>query len=117
PIGVLSPELFERVKERTEGTLLDLIKKNKDTRYVTESPVFDGFRSALGHLRKDRGDDEVRDDMLLESYRSAIPLTTYDSYEPFVKKFLERNCQEDDVRDMFSPGLPYFVAVSSSTTG
>ncbi|KAI6121227.1 GH3 auxin-responsive promoter [Pisolithus sp. B1] len=115
PIKVLSPELFDRVKERTEGTLLDLIKRNKDTRYVSESPVFGGFRSSLEHLRKDKG-DEVRDDMLLESYRSAIPLTTYDSYEPFVKKFLERNCQEDDVRDMFSPGLPYFVAVSSSTT-
>ncbi|KIO11557.1 hypothetical protein M404DRAFT_126305, partial [Pisolithus tinctorius Marx 270] len=116
PIQVLSPELLDKLKERTEGTLLDLIKKNKDTRYVAESPVFGGFRSALEHLSKDEGNDEVRDDTLLESYRSAIPLTTYDSYEPFIKKFLERNCQEDDVRDMFSPGLPYFVAVSSSTT-
>ncbi|KAF8837395.1 hypothetical protein BDN67DRAFT_991779 [Paxillus ammoniavirescens] len=114
PIPVLTPELFDRLKGRTEGTLANLIKTNKDTRYVCESPVFNEFRSALDALGET--DDEVQDDMLLESYRTSIPLTTYDSYEPFVNKFFERNCRESDVKDMFSPGLPYFMAVSSATS-
>ncbi|KAL4065230.1 GH3 auxin-responsive promoter [Scleroderma citrinum] len=105
----------DRLKERTEGTLVNLIKQNKDTRYACESPAFSCFRSALsahGHPG-----DEVQDDMLLESYRTSIPLTTYDSYEPFVNKFFDPNCKESDVKDMFSPGLPYFIATSSATAG
>ncbi|KAG6331779.1 hypothetical protein ID866_7311 [Astraeus odoratus] len=116
PIKVLSPQLFDRLKGRTERTLVDLINKNKDTRYVSESPALSSFRTAIQNLSEQQDDDEVRDDMLLESYRTAIPLTTYDSYEPFVDKLLNHKCQESDVRDMFSPGLPYFVAVSSSTS-
>ncbi|KIJ57869.1 hypothetical protein HYDPIDRAFT_163769 [Hydnomerulius pinastri MD-312] len=114
PIAVLSPELFDRLKERTEGTLVSLIKTNKNTRYACESPVFGEFRSALSAIGN--ADDEVQDDRLLESYRTSIPLTTYDSYEPFVNKFFDRNCRDTDLKDMFSPGLPYFMAVSSATS-
>ncbi|KAI6008115.1 GH3 auxin-responsive promoter [Pisolithus orientalis] len=55
--------------------------------------------------------------VLLDTFRTTIPLTTYDSYEPFAAKFLAETCQEDDVRDMFSPGLPHHIAVTSSTSG
>ncbi|KAG6328698.1 hypothetical protein ID866_10391, partial [Astraeus odoratus] len=113
PITVLTPELLDRLKERTEGTLVNLIKQNKDTRYACESPAFGNFRSALAALENTA--DEVHDDRLLESYRSAIPLTTYDSYEPFINKFFDPHCKESEVKDMFSPGLPYFLAVSSAT--
>ncbi|KAF9234200.1 GH3 auxin-responsive promoter [Melanogaster broomeanus] len=114
PISALTPELFDRVKGRIEGNLVNFIKTNRNTRYVCESPVFSEFRSTLDALGTT--DDEVQDDMLLESYRASIPLTTYDSYEPFVSKFFERNPGECDVKDMFSPGLPYFIAVSSATS-
>ncbi|KIM55204.1 hypothetical protein SCLCIDRAFT_1221347 [Scleroderma citrinum Foug A] len=114
PVAVLTPELFDRLKERTEGTLLNLIKQNKNTRYACESPVFGGFRSALS--AHGNAEDEVQDDMLLESYRSTIPLTNYDSYEPFINKFFDNDCKESDLKDMFSPGLPYFLAVSSATS-
>jgi len=112
----LSPALRAILKERTESTLLSLIKKNKDTRYFSESPVFLNFHTALQNLRKE-GDNEDRDDALIESYYSAIPLTTYDSFEPFVKRFLESNCLEKDVQNMFAPGLPHGIAVTSSTSG
>ena len=111
----LSPALRTMLKGRTESTLLSLIKKNRDTRYFSESPVFFGFHTALQNLRKE-GDNEDGDDALIESYYSAIPSTTYDSYEPFVKIFLERNCLEKDVRNMFAPGLPHGIGVTSSTS-
>jgi len=111
----LSPALRAILKGRTESTLLSLIKKNKDTRYFSESPVFLDFHTALQNLRKE-GDSEDRDDALIESYYSAIPLTTYDSYEPFVKRFLESNCLEKDVQNMFAPGLPHGIAKTSSTS-
>ena len=111
----LSPALRAILKGRTESTLLSLIKKNKDTRYFSESPVFLDFHTALQNLRKE-GDSEDRDDALIESYYSTIPLTTYDSYEPFVKKFLESNCLEKDLQNMFAPGLPYGIAITSSTS-
>ena len=114
PITALTPELLGRLKERTEGTLVNLIKQNKNTRYACESPVFGRFRSAMsahGFM-----DNKTQDDMLLESYRNAIPLTTYDSYEPFINKFFDHDCKESNVKDMLSPGLPYFVAISSATS-
>ncbi|KAH7926609.1 hypothetical protein BV22DRAFT_1128079 [Leucogyrophana mollusca] len=115
PITVLTPELSGRLKERTEGVLAHLIKTNMHTRYVCESPVFDDFRSAVENLGETGCED--RDEMLLESYRTHIPLTNYDSYEPFVSKFLGPSCAEEEVKDLFSPGLPYFIAVSSATSG
>ncbi|KAF9223196.1 hypothetical protein BS17DRAFT_802680 [Gyrodon lividus] len=114
PVPILTPELFDRLKKQIDGTLANLIKTNKNTRYVCESPVFGEFRSALDALGSPN--HEVQDDMILESYRTSVPLTNYDSYEPFVNKFFERNCRECDVKDMFSPGLPYFIAISGSTS-
>ena len=115
-VNDLSPALRAILKERTESTLLSLIKKNKDTRYFSESPVFLNFHTTLQNLRKE-GDSEDRDDALIESYYSAIPLTTHESHEPFVKRFLESNCLEKDVQNMFAPGLPYGIAATSSTSG
>ncbi|KAI6123386.1 GH3 auxin-responsive promoter [Pisolithus croceorrhizus] len=115
PVHVLSPDLAGVLKNSVEATLLAIIKKNRHTRYFSESPVFADFHSALRKFG--RGNDaDISDDTFLETYRTAIPLTTYDSYEPYANKFLGDTCQEDDVRDMFSPGLPRFIAVTSSTS-
>lgn len=116
-IPALTPELSVRLRERVEDTLLHLIKKNRYTRYVRDSPVFADFHRALDP-RGDSNDDVVQDGSLLESFCTTIPLTTYDSYEPFINKFVTPNpCEKDDVEDMFSPGLPYFFASSSATSG
>lgn len=115
PIPTLTPELSHRLREQVETTLVQLIRKNRHTRYVSESPVFSDFRGALDTL----GDasDVVQDESLLECFRATIPLTGYDSYEPFVNKLVTPGSRETDVKDMFSPGLPYFIASSSGTSG
>ncbi|KAI6044799.1 GH3 auxin-responsive promoter [Pisolithus marmoratus] len=114
-VHVLSPDLVSVHKKAVEVRMAATIRKNQHTRYFSESPVFAEFHGALRDFgREDDGD--VSDDILLETYRTTIPLTTYESYEPFVKKFLADICQEDDVRDMFSPGLPHHIAVTSSTS-
>ncbi|KAL4081085.1 GH3 auxin-responsive promoter [Scleroderma citrinum] len=115
PVETLSPDLIAILKRRTEGTLHSLIKKNKDTRYFSESPVFTGFHTSLQNLSKE-GNDKHRDDALIESFYTGVPFTSYESYEPFIKKFLESNCQEKDVENMFAPGLPHAIAVTSSTS-
>ncbi|KAI6121059.1 GH3 auxin-responsive promoter [Pisolithus croceorrhizus] len=115
PIQVLSPDLAGALKSSVEATMVDIIKKNRVTRYFSESPVFADFHSALRNFGTE-DDGGIPDNVLLETYRTTIPLTTYDSYEPFVTKFLAETCQEDDVRDMFSPGLPRFIMVTSSTS-
>ncbi|KAG6331267.1 hypothetical protein ID866_7824 [Astraeus odoratus] len=115
PVETLSSDLSNALKQSTAGTLLTLIKQNRHTRYFSESPAFGDFHSAVRNV-SEQGNGKITDDELLESYRCTVPFTNYDSYEPFVKKFLESNCHENDVRDMFSPGLPDYVAVSSSTT-
>jgi len=82
---------------------------------VRESPVFNDFRGTLDTLGD--SNDVVRDDILLESFRTAIPLTSYDSYEPFLNMLVAPNPNVNNVKDMFSPGLPYFIASSSATSG
>ncbi|KAG6329773.1 hypothetical protein ID866_9316 [Astraeus odoratus] len=114
PVEVLSPELADVVKQRTEDTLLSIIKMNRCTRYFRESAVLDNFRSAL-ESSGNKGDD-VPDNVLLDNYCAAIPLTNYEDYEPFIDKFIDKTCREGDVCDMFSPGLPQHLNVSSSTS-
>ncbi|KAF8132373.1 GH3 auxin-responsive promoter-domain-containing protein [Boletus edulis] len=113
--AALTPELLDRLRERVHNTLLYIISKNKHTRYVRESPVFNDFRSTLDALGD--SNDVVHDDTLLETFRAAIPLTSYDSYEPFLNKLVAPKPNVNDVKDMFSPGLPYFIACSSATSG
>ncbi|KAI6114072.1 GH3 auxin-responsive promoter [Pisolithus sp. B1] len=115
PVPVLSPVLVSVLKNGVEATMVAIIKKNRRSRYFCESPVFADFHNALRNFGTD-DDGGIPDNALLETYRTTIPLTTYDSYEPFAAKFLAENCHEDDVRDMFSPGLPHHIAVTSSTS-
>ena len=62
------------------------------------------------------GGTEV-DITLLADFRSHVPLSDYESYKPFVDKFNVQPCKEEDVKNMFSPGLPDFLAISSATSG
>ncbi|KAG1747123.1 uncharacterized protein EDB91DRAFT_70071 [Suillus paluster] len=52
----------------------------------------------------------------LRSFREFIPITNYEPYRPFIAKFFAIPCMEADVRDMFAPGLPYFLAMTSMTS-
>ena len=115
PISALTPELLDRLKEQVETTLVHLIKTNRRTRYARESPLLNEFRAALDAL--DDANAVVQDEALLESFRMTVPLSAYDAYEPFINQLVAPNPREKDVKDMFSPGLPYFIASSSATSG
>ncbi|KAH7908601.1 GH3 auxin-responsive promoter [Hygrophoropsis aurantiaca] len=111
PITTLSPELHTQLKEHTEGLLNDIINTNLQTRFVQEFDGLRDFRDAI-ELRKDRSAHEA-----WECYRDSVPLTNYATYEPFISRFLAEPCREERVKDLLSPGLPFFLAKSSGTSG
>ena len=98
--------------ERTTHALLKIIRDNFNTQYASQTASLVEFRDAVST----HGGTEV-DATLLADFRSHVPLSDYDSYKPFVDKFNVRPCKEEDVANMFSPGLPDFLALSSATSG
>ncbi|KAH7927991.1 hypothetical protein BV22DRAFT_1005817, partial [Leucogyrophana mollusca] len=114
PVTVLTPELQNKLKGRIDNVLAHIVKTNLHTRYTQESAVFTDFRSAVEALGDER---EPQDSSLLEAFRATVPLTSYPSYEPFVARFFEQPCREDRVKDLFAPGLPLIVSLSSATSG
>ncbi|KAH7912888.1 GH3 auxin-responsive promoter [Hygrophoropsis aurantiaca] len=111
PIAVLTPALRDALRMRTEGVLARLISTNMHTRYAQESDDFSDFRQSA--------QNSISETELLSHFRAHIPLTTYASYEPFIERLLNpsNQCDAEDVTDLFAPGLPYFIAVSSATSG
>ncbi|KAH7927996.1 hypothetical protein BV22DRAFT_1031156 [Leucogyrophana mollusca] len=114
PVTVLTSELQNKLKGRIDNVLARIVKTNLHTRFTQESAVFTDFHSAVGVLGDGR---EAQDSSLLEAFRATVPLTTYPSYEPFIARFFEQPCKEDRVKDLFAPGLPLIVALSSATSG
>ncbi|KAI6019867.1 GH3 auxin-responsive promoter, partial [Pisolithus orientalis] len=112
----LVPDLVSALKNRARGYIGSSHQEEQTHSAIfPESPVFAAFHSAIRDFGREDY-DAISDDILLEAFRTTIPFTNYNSYEPFVAKFLTETCQEDDVRDMFSPGLPHHIAVTSSTS-
>jgi hypothetical protein len=98
--------------ERTNQALLKIIRDNFNTQYASQAVLLAEFRDAVSA----HGGTEV-DTTLLADFRSHAPLSNYDSYKLFVDKFNVQPCKEEDVTNMFSPGLPDFLAASSATSG
>ena len=98
--------------ERAIHALLKIIRDNFNTQYASQTASLVGFRDAVST----HGGTEV-DATLLADFRSHVPLSDYDSYKPFVDKFNAQPCKEEDVANMFSPGLPDILALSSATSG
>ncbi|KAH7904365.1 GH3 auxin-responsive promoter [Hygrophoropsis aurantiaca] len=111
PIATLTPGLQIQLKEHTEGLLSNIINTNLQTRFVQEFDGLRKFRDAI-ELLKPRSAHEA-----WECYRDSVPLTNYDTYEPFISRFLADPCREEDVKDLLSPGLPFYIAKSSGTSG
>ncbi|KAH7912887.1 GH3 auxin-responsive promoter [Hygrophoropsis aurantiaca] len=111
PIAVLTPALRDALRARTEGVLARLVSTNMHTHYARESDDFYDFRQSA--------QNSISEIELLSHFRAHIPLTTYASYEPFIERLLNpsNQCDAEDVTDLFAPGLPYFIAVSSATSG
>lgn len=102
----LSPELSQLLKDRVDRALLEFIRPNSASQFAQDAPELAKFRDAIA-----QGDS--KDDLeFLGSFREFVPTTNYESYRPFIAKFFATPCKEVDVKNMFAPGLPYFLAMS-----
>ncbi|KAG2367157.1 GH3 auxin-responsive promoter [Suillus spraguei] len=107
----LSPELSQLLKDRSDRALLEFIRPNSASQFAQDASELAKFREAIA-----QGDPED-DQEFLRSFREFVPTTNYESYRPFIAKFFAIPCKEVDVKNMFAPGLPYFLAMSSMTSG
>ncbi|KAF8551416.1 hypothetical protein OG21DRAFT_1445236 [Imleria badia] len=102
----------EQLRCRTEGLQSRIVRANYNTQFARAAPELAEFRDATA------GSVDAMDDHILsESFRKTIHLTTYDSYAPFLAVFLEKPCKASAIVDLFAPGLPSYLAESSSTSG
>ncbi|KAG1878611.1 GH3 auxin-responsive promoter [Suillus tomentosus] len=103
----LSTELSQQLKDRTDKILLEIIQPNFASQFAQGAPELAVFREAIAQ-------SDSKDDInFLRSFREFIPITNYEPYRPFIAKFLATPCMEADVKNMFAPGLPYFLAMTS----
>ncbi|KAI6013488.1 GH3 auxin-responsive promoter [Pisolithus microcarpus] len=111
PLSTLSPELKAALQERTERCLMDIVGTNITTHYGISAPSLSLFRQAIA------GKDVQEDPTVIIDFRQAVPLTDYGCYSPFIANFFRRPCKQSELENLLAPGLPVFVAKSSSTTG
>ncbi|KAI6038823.1 GH3 auxin-responsive promoter [Pisolithus marmoratus] len=111
PVSSLSPDLKAALQERTEGRLRDIVGANITTRYGTSAASLSPFHQAIA------GKDVKEDPTITMDFRRDVPLTDYESYSPFVAKFLEHPRKQSELENLLAPGLPSYIAISSSTTG
>jgi auxin responsive GH3 family protein len=111
PCKSLTPKLHAILTETTDRLLLDVIRANFSTQYASQAPSLAEFRDAVSVHGMDV------DATLLQDFRSRVALMDYESYKPFVARFDEKSCKESEVENLFAPGLPQYLAQSSSTSG
>ena len=110
-VKALTPELRASLVARTDYFLFNIITANWTTQYATQAPSLAPFRDTLAAHGK------AVYATLLDDFRSFVPVTDYESYKPWIARFHEIPCKESRVEDLFAPGLPYSLSMSSSTSG
>lgn len=105
------PELQSIIIEKTESVLLKFVRTNLDTQYASKTPLLAEFRDAIS------AHGSASASLLVQDFRRCVPLSDYDAYKPFMAAFDKCICKETEVENLFAPGLPYLLAVSSSTSG
>ncbi|KAG6372012.1 GH3 auxin-responsive promoter [Boletus reticuloceps] len=107
------PSLSEQQLRRQSDELRSrIIRANYNTQFAQTVPELADFRRATAGLI-----DGMDDDILSESFRKTVQLTTYDSYAPFIARFFEQPCKASAIVDLLVPGLPDHISRSSSTSG
>lgn len=107
----LSAELSQRLKDLLDQALLGFIRTNSMSQFAQRASELANFREAIAQRN-------LNDDIeFLRSFREFVPTTNYEPYRPFIAKFFATSCKESDVKGMFAPGLPYCLAISSTTSG
>lgn len=111
PLKALTPELRVSLVNRTDFFLLNIITANWTCQYASQTPSLAPFRDTVfAH-------GTVYYASILDDFRNYVPVTDYDSYKPWITRFHEKPCQESRIENLFAPGLPYYLAMSSSTSG
>ncbi|KIJ37990.1 hypothetical protein M422DRAFT_177249 [Sphaerobolus stellatus SS14] len=113
-ISLLTPELSQGLKQHYNNVLLEIIQRNRVSRYVSESLPLRAFRNSLD---EPPGIDHSADEVTAERFRETVPLSEYDTYEPFIRKLFEQPCKQAEVENLLSAGYPSYVSLSSFTTG
>ncbi|OJA21412.1 hypothetical protein AZE42_01925 [Rhizopogon vesiculosus] len=107
----LPVQLSQQLQEHVNQALLEITRPNSASQFAQNAPVLAKFREAIA-----QGDS--KDDIeFMRQFRALVPITSYEPYQPFVAKFFAEPCREIDVNDLFAPGLPCFLAISSGTSG
>lgn len=107
----LSAELSQRLKDLLDQALLGFIRPNSMSQFAQHASELADFREAIAQRNSN---DDIE---FLRSFREFVPTTNYEPYRPFIAKFFATPCKESDVKSMFAPGLPYCLAISSTTSG
>ena len=107
----LTTELRRTVIERTEALLLKIVRANIDTKYASNTATLTEFRNAIS------APGSALDTTLVEDFRRWVPLSDYDACKPFMAAFDKCPCKEAELENLFAPGLPFQLAVSSATSG
>ena len=110
-ISLDAPTAGSALAERTNHTLLKIVKANFNTKYAAQAPILSAFRDAVSA----HGGTDA-DVTLIADFRTHVPLSSYDCYKPFVDKFNMQPCKKEEVDNLFAPGLPEFLAATSATT-
>ncbi|OJA21409.1 hypothetical protein AZE42_01926 [Rhizopogon vesiculosus] len=110
-LDCLPAQLCQQLKDHVNQALLKIIRPNSASQFAQNAPVLAKFREAI--TQGDSNDDIE----FLSQFRTLVPITSYELYEPFVAKFFADPCREVDVKNMLAPGLPYFLARTSATSG
>ena len=111
PLTSLTPQLLAVLKEGTDKRLQNVIGVLITSRYASSSSYLADFRSTT------RDKDVKEDSTVLSDFRNLVPLTDYEAYRPWMAKFFERPCELSEVENLLAPGLPNFLAITSSTSG
>lgn len=107
-----SPSLSEQLRRRTNELRSRIVKANYDTKFAQTAPELTNFRHATAGVV-----NEMDDDSLSETFRRTVHFTTYDSYAPLLARLFEKPCKASAIVDLFAPGMPDYIARSSSTSG
>ncbi|EIW81168.1 hypothetical protein CONPUDRAFT_82204 [Coniophora puteana RWD-64-598 SS2] len=108
PITELTPELAESLRKRSHTVLSYLVATNSKSIFFNEYEPLAAFRDAL--------DGQVPDDVD-DLFSKTVELSEYNDYLPFVDRFFQKDVKVADVENLMAPGLPYFIAHSSGTSG
>ncbi|KAI6099582.1 hypothetical protein F5141DRAFT_255347 [Pisolithus sp. B1] len=111
PLSTLSSELKAAPQERVERRPRDIVGANITTYYGISAGCLSLFRQVIA------GKDVNEDPTIIIDFHRAVPITDYESYNPFITKVFGRPYKQSELENLLAPSQPSFIGITSSTTG